>query len=438
MGLKSDLDRFREIGEEKRQDLTDFIEKRKLEARGGEIRVPIKIVNLPEFAYDQWDMGGVGQGEGNQGQPIDADIDSDKPGEGDEGDSDEAGEGEGQHGHYEMDPEEFSKELDEELGLDLEPKGKQIKEEKEGDLVDLARAGPDSTLDFERMFKKALKRELSFFFDEDYLREVLKVDGMGPQNTFEWAREENIPVSKEWIDREYQNIPSRELSKYNSISDIEKEMKSVPNARDVNQVPLRKQDKKHKYPEVVKEYEKSAVIVFIRDVSGSMGEEKRNLVERVFTPLDWYLTGKYDNAEFIYIAHDSESWRVDREDFFGIQSGGGTQISTAYELTQKILDKSYPWSEWNRYVFASGDGENWRDDTKNNVIPLMKDIDANLHAYLQVAPKTRHGVFSHGKHGRILEDEFDESSNVAVTTVHSADETSDALYEILSQEDNND
>jgi len=41
-----------------------------------------------------------------------------------------------------MDPEEFARELDEELGLDLEPKGKRVVEEMEGDYTDTARAGP--------------------------------------------------------------------------------------------------------------------------------------------------------------------------------------------------------------------------------------------------------------------------------------------------------
>ena len=431
MGLREDLKRFREVGEENRYDLSEFIKHGDM-GRNRDIQIPIKIIELPEFEYDPWDMGGVGQGDGEVGDPVP------QPGEpGDEdGEGDEAGEGEGEHGYYDMDPEEFAEELDEELGLDLDPKGKQVKEEVEGHLVEMARSGPDSTLDFERMYKKGLKRSLSIFFDEDYLRDVLRVEGVGPQKAFEWARENNMNVSRGWIEQEYEDVPESELNLYSSIEDVPGEPQRQPSARQIESVALRNEDKRHKYPEITHEYEKNAVIVFIRDVSGSMGEAKRNLVERVFTPMDWYLTGKYEHAEFIYIAHDSSAWEVDRDDFFGLESAGGTQISSAYELTQELLEGTYPFKEWNRYVFGAGDGENWGKDTKENVIPLMEDIDANLHGYLEVNPSD--SSWGTGDHADILEDHFDGNDDVAVARVSSNDGVTDAIYDILSTEENDD
>ena len=74
MGLKEDLERFREVGEERRQDLSEFIQYGDLgQSLPDEVKIPIKIVDLPEFAYDQRDMGGVGQGDGDTpdvGQPV--------------------------------------------------------------------------------------------------------------------------------------------------------------------------------------------------------------------------------------------------------------------------------------------------------------------------------------------------------------------------------
>jgi uncharacterized sporulation protein YeaH/YhbH (DUF444 family) len=429
MGLKEDLKRFEEVGEQKRQDLCDFIQHGQIEA-GDDISIPIKVIQLPSFEYDRGDMGGVGKGEGEVGDPVEAP--EAEPGEdGEEGD---AGEETSEHGHYDMDPEEFAEELDEELGLDLEPKGKKVKEEKEGPYTQLARSGPESTLDFERMYKKGLKRSLAMFFDEKYLREVLKVEGMDVDAVYEWSRGKNIPVSKGWIEQEYENLSETQRSLYGSIEDIDREMRRTPVASEIDSVALREEDKRHKYPKVTTEYEKNAVVVFIRDVSGSMRQEKRRLVERIFTPIDWYLTGKYDNAEFIYIAHDAEAWEVTRDDFFGIESSGGTQISTAYELAQEILEKNYRWSEWNRYVFAAGDGENFGDDSKDNVIPLMKDIDANLHSYIQVEPGTsRFG--GNGDHINVVDDAIGDRDNVATYLVEGEEDVMDAIYELLSTED---
>lgn len=429
MGLREDLERFKKIGEEEREDLKEFINYGNISSSDSDsISIPVKIVDLPEFEYDQFSMGGVRQGEGDVGDPVDV-------GEAEEGDGegDEAGEDEGEHGHYEMDAEEFAQELDDRLGLDLDPKGKKVKEITEGALVEKVRSGPDATVDFEDLYKKGLKRELALYFDEDYVREVMKVDGMGIQSVFEWAREQNIPVSKGWIEQEYQSIPVGVRTQYESIEDIDRQYQRRPSARELNSVQLREEDKRHKHPEITKEYEKNAVIIFIRDVSGSMGETKRELVERVFTPLDWYLTGKYDEAKFHYIAHDATADEVQRNKFFGMQSGGGTKISSAYELTDEILDEKYPWSEWNRYVFAAGDGENYRKDTEENVIPLMKNIECNLHAYVEVNPDGGGGWRS-GEHGERIEEEFGESDNVAVTYLKSKDSVMDSIEEILTTE----
>ncbi|KOX91707.1 hypothetical protein AMS69_16460 [Haloarcula rubripromontorii] len=437
MGLKDDLERYRDVGEERRQDLAEFIQYGDLgQSRGDSVRIPIKIVDLPEFEYDQRDQGGVGQGEGaEEGDPVGQP--QPQPGDGDDGEDGEPGEEGGEHEYYEMDPEEFAEELDEQLGLDLEPKGKKVIEEKEGDFTDITRTGPSSTLDFERLFKKGLKRKLAMDFDEDYVREALKVDGWGPATVYEWTREQNMPVSKAWIDDAYEELPADEKAVWDSIEEMEDIVEKVETSQrirreGVDQIPFRREDERYRYPEIVEEREKNVVVVNIRDVSGSMRQKKRELVERTFTPLDWYLTGKYDNAEFVYIAHDADAWEVERDEFFGIRSGGGTRISSAYELAAEILEEEYPWSEWNRYVFAAGDSENSSNDTEEKVIPLMEQIPANLHAYVETQPS---GNAINATHAEEVERNFRDADNVAVAYVSSPEDVVDAIYDILSTED---
>ena len=443
MGRKDDLERYREVGEAKRQDLSEFIQYGDLgDSRPDEVKIPIKIVDLPSFVYDPRDMGGVGQGQGDTpdvgdpvGEPEEA-AQGDDGGD-EEGDGDEPGEEGAEHEYYEMDPEEFARELDEELGLDLDPKGKEVIEEKEGDFTDITRSGPASTLDFERLFKQGLKRKLAMDFDESYVEEALRVEGWGPATVFEWARGERIPVSRAWIDDAYGSIPRSERSRWASIEEMEENVERESTAarirRDgIDQIPFRQDDERYRYPEVVEEREKNVVVVNIRDVSGSMREAKRELVERTFTPLDWYLTGKYDNAEFVYIAHDADAWEVDREDFFGIRSGGGTRISSAYELAAEILEEKYPWSEWNRYVFAAGDSENSSNDTEQRVIPLMEEIPANLHAYVETQPS---GNAINATHAQEIDEHFGRDSNVAVAYVQGPDDVVKAIDTVLSTED---
>jgi uncharacterized sporulation protein YeaH/YhbH (DUF444 family) len=435
MGLRDDLERYREVGEERREDLTEFIQYGDLGgSRPDSVRIPVKIIDLPGFEYDKRDQGGVGQGDGDTpepGQPVGQPQPGDEDGE--------AGEEGGEHEYYEMNPEEFAQELDERLGLDLEPKGKQVTEETEGDYTDVSRTGPNSTLDFERMFKEGLKRKLAMDFDREYVREALRVDGMGPESVFEWARGKHLPVSRAWLEEEYATLTADERTRWPTIEAMERAVEEIDTAarirkRGIDHVPFRREDERYRYPEIIEEYENNVVVVNIRDVSGSMREQKRELVERTFTPLDWYLTGKYDHAEFVYIAHDAEAWRVEREDFFGIRSGGGTKISSAYELAAAILEEEYPWSDWNRYVFAAGDSENSSNDTEERVVPLMESIPANLHAYVETQPS---GNAINATHAEEVERHFHERENVAVAYVNGPGDVVSAIETILNTEDDN-
>ena len=439
MGLPEDRERFREVGEARREDLSEFISHGNLGGSGPDrVRIPIKIVDLPSFEYDRREAGGVGQGEGGQpqpGQPVDP-----EPGDADE--EGEPGEEGGEHEYYEMDPEEFARELDEELGLDLEPKGKRVVEEVEGEFTDTARAGPKGSLDVDEFFKRGLKRHLATAFDESYVREGLFVDGAGVDEVFAWAREANVPVSRGWIADAASELEAEHgesvaaLDRWRSFEALEDGVDREPVTQRIRRegldtVLFRREDERFRHPEVIEKRERNVVVVNVRDASGSMREAKRELVERVFTPIDWYLTGKYDEAEFRYVVHDAEAWEVDRADFFGIRSGGGTRISSAYELVAELLEE-YPYSEWNRYVFAAGDSENAGDDTERNVIPRMKAIDANLHAYVETQPG---GTSPNARHANEVERALGDRGNVAVARVTGREDVTDAIYEILSTED---
>ena len=436
MGLTDDRERFREVGEKRREDLAEFIGHGDLGGSDPDrVRIPVKIVDLPEFEYDRREAGGVGQAQGGQpqpGQPVD-------PEPGDE-DGDPGTEG-GDHEYYEMDPAEFARELDEELGLDLEPKGKQVIEEVEGDFTDTARAGPRGTLDVDEFFKRGLKRHLATDFDGDYVREGLFVDGVGVGEVFAWARGNGVPVSRAWIAdaaataASEHGEPVEALSRWPDFDALDAAVEPEPATARIRRdgldvVPFRREDERFRHPEVTEKRERNVVVVNVRDASGSMRETKRELVERVFTPMDWYLTGKYDAAEFRYVVHDAEAWEVDREEFFGVQSGGGTRISSAYELVEELVAE-YPYSEWNRYVFAAGDYENAGSDTVESVIPLMESIEANLHAYVETQPG---GTAASARHADEVEAAFSDASDVAVARVSDADDVVDAIYEILSTE----
>lgn len=105
-----------------------------------------------------------------------------------------------------------------------------------------------------------------------------------------------------------------------------------------------------------------AALIFMMDISSSMGEEQRKLCRTQNKWTEILLKGRYPAIEVRYIAHSNTAEETDERNFYHYFQGGGTVISSAYELCEKIIDKEYPSKEWDVYPFHFSDGENWSDD----------------------------------------------------------------------------
>jgi len=112
-----------------------------------------------------------------------------------------------------------------------------------------------------------------------------------------------------------------------------------------------------------------AVMFCIMDVSGSMDQEKKDIAKRFFMLLYLFLTRTYEKIELVFIRHHTIALEVDEHDFFYSRETGGTVVSSALELTAKIIQERYPTSDWNIYTAQASDGDNWNDDS-----PLCRDL----------------------------------------------------------------
>ena len=98
------------------------------------------------------------------------------------------------------------------------------------------------------------------------------------------------------------------------------------------------------------------------DVSGSMTDEQKEIVRIEAFWIDTWIKAHYKGVETVYIIHDAAAQEVDEHTFYHTREIGGTKISSAYELADKIIDARYPPDEWNVYAFHFSDGDNWGDD----------------------------------------------------------------------------
>lgn len=131
-------------------------------------------------------------------------------------------------------------------------------------------------------------------------------------------------------------------------------------------------DMRYKSWRVVQKPISNAVIFFMRDYSGSMDERKREIVSDCSWWIDSWISRFYDKTERVYVGHDTEATILDSSKFYGFTSGGGTRISSAFELAKEQVELLYDPKMWNIYLFYFSDLENWGNDNQR-VIELMRE-----------------------------------------------------------------
>jgi sporulation protein YhbH len=146
-----------------------------------------------------------------------------------------------------------------------------------------------------------------------------------------------------------------------------------------------KEDRRYRSWKPTVEPESSAVIIYMMDVSGSMGDEQKELVRLVSFWIDMWLTAHYKGLERRFIIHDAAAREVDEHAFFHTRESGGTRISSAYQVALGLIATRFNPNDYNIYTFHFSDGDNFFDDNERAVESLRQLIQlANLSCYGQV------------------------------------------------------
>lgn len=246
----------------------------------------------------------------------------------------EAGDQPGEHIlEVDVSLEELADILGEELELPrIEPRGTQSIEVEKDRYTGIHRSGPESLRHFRRTFKAALRRQIA---------------------------SGSYDVKNPMV------VPIREDRRYRSWN-----TKKVPQS--------------------------NAVIIYMMDVSGSMGTEQKDIVRIESFWLDTWLRSQYKNLETRYIIHDAQAKLVDSHTFFHVRESGGTKISSAYNMAKDLIQKEFSPQEWNIYPFHFSDGDNWGgDDTAQCLKLLEEDLipASNVFCYGQVKSAYGSGQF---------------------------------------------
>ena len=195
-------------------------------------------------------------------------------------------------------------------------------------------------------------------------------------------------------------------------------------------VPV-KEDKRYRSWKAKTEPQSAAVIIYMMDVSGSMGKEQKEIVRLEAFWIDTWLRTQFDNVETRFIIHDAVAREVDRDTFFRTRESGGTLISSAYNLCMKIIDEDYPAEEWNIYPFHFSDGDNWSasdtrsclDLVQNQMVPIV-----NQFSYGQVESEYGSGQFI-----KDLAERFGETEEVVLSRIPDRDGIMDSIKQFLGK-----
>ncbi|WP_129672202.1 DUF444 family protein [Candidatus Chloroploca sp. Khr17] len=281
----------------------------------------------------------------------------------------EAGSEPGQHVlEVDVPLEELAAILGEELQLpNIQPKGQKNLISEKDKYSGIRRTGPNSLRHFKRTYREALRRQISS-------GEYDSVD----------------PIV----------VPIRDDMRYRSWKEV-----MIP--------------------------ESNAVIIYMMDVSGSMGSEQKELVRITAFWIETWLRSQYKEIDIRYIVHDAAAKEVDQETFYHIREGGGTKISSAYKLCNRLIDERYPANEWNIYPFHFSDGDNWGGgDTRECVELLKKELlpKANLFCYGQVRSLYGSGRFAHD-----LEEYLSNDERIVISEITERDDVYDTIKDFLGK-----
>jgi uncharacterized protein len=194
---------------------------------------------------------------------------------------------------------------------------------------------------------------------------------------------------------------------------------------DQPRIVFERRDKMYRSWRTVLQPQSNAVIVYMMDVSGSMGDEQKELVRLEAFWIDAWLRRNYEGIESRYIVHDVRAAEVDKNTFFHLREDGGTKISSAFKCARDLLDARYSSEEWNIYLFHFSDGDNSSESDNRECCRLLRENllpKLNLFGYCQVA-----SAYGSGNFINVLHEHFGNDETVTTSRVNSRDDIYDSI-----------
>jgi uncharacterized sporulation protein YeaH/YhbH (DUF444 family) len=195
-------------------------------------------------------------------------------------------------------------------------------------------------------------------------------------------------------------------------------------------VPIR-EDRRYRSWHVREVPESNAVIILCMDVSGSMGDQQKEMVRIAAFWIDTWLRSQYRNLDNVYVVHEAFAKEVDQHTFYHLRESGGTRISAAYDLVNAVIDSRFPADSWNVYLFHFSDGENGDSkDTDLCLEMLGRELLPKLNLFCFGQVRSSYGG---GRFKTDLEEAFPGEERIVTSEIRDKDEIYDAIKRFLGK-----
>ncbi len=196
---------------------------------------------------------------------------------------------------------------------------------------------------------------------------------------------------------------------------------------------VRKEDMRYRSWEIVTEPQRNAVIIAMRDVSGSMGEFEAYISRAFYFWMLRFLRKKYTSAEIVFITCHTEAREVDEHSFFSLGDSGGTKMSEAYKLAMQVIEQRFNPREWNIYPFLFTDGYNWGDQECVDLVKKMAEF-CNQIGYGEIANEPSSHSDSYAPLGQAYEEAFGDNPRICLVKIRDKTEVWAALKKFFNKE----
>ncbi|MCS7123389.1 MAG: DUF444 family protein [Candidatus Aenigmarchaeota archaeon] len=261
----------------------------------------------------------------------------------------------------------------------------------------IGKTGPESLLEWNETLLTNIERQLLF-------KKIIE------------RKIKNLDEEKEELVREFESGKVKEANYLIEVDRIERSKANLERLfKTLPENPFRvgrieREDKRYLVPEFTPIMYKGAVIMFIRDISGSITQDQLKTSQKLSRWIEEWVRKFYSDTKLIYILHNYDAWEVEREKYYGVvESGGGTRFASAYDIVINIFTgKDYPREtkekktlnpdETDVYIvqITDGFGQSYNDEIKplKEILPkitrfcyVQEDFDSTISDFKEFLEK---------------------------------------------------